>query len=88
MTAPVEEIERVLAAADRAARDPSVEDATILEVHLEGPFISRGKLGAIVALTRGVVGLETENVAPISGVAAPLRASADGRRRQASCAEA
>ena len=36
MTAPVEEIERALAAADRAARDPCVEDATILEVHLEG----------------------------------------------------
>ncbi len=46
MTAPIEEIERALAAVDRVAKNAESEEAAIVGVHLEGPFISRNKLGA------------------------------------------
>jgi N-acetylglucosamine-6-phosphate deacetylase len=46
MTAPVEDIDRALAAIGAACRARGKGEARILGVHLEGPYINSGKLGA------------------------------------------
>ncbi|WP_208278360.1 N-acetylglucosamine-6-phosphate deacetylase [Massilia oculi] len=46
MTAPVEDIDRALAAIGRACAARGKGEARILGVHLEGPYINSGKLGA------------------------------------------
>lgn len=46
MTAPVEDIERALDAIGAACRARGRGEARILGVHLEGPYINSGKLGA------------------------------------------
>ncbi|KFI05501.1 N-acetylglucosamine-6-phosphate deacetylase [Massilia sp. BSC265] len=46
MTAPVEDIDRALGAIGAACRTRGRGEARILGVHLEGPYINSGKLGA------------------------------------------
>ena len=46
MTAPVEDINRSLEAIGAACRERGKNEARILGVHLEGPYINPGKLGA------------------------------------------
>ncbi|MCA1246957.1 N-acetylglucosamine-6-phosphate deacetylase [Massilia sp. MS-15] len=46
MTAPVDDIERALGAIGAACRARGPGEARILGVHLEGPYINAGKLGA------------------------------------------
>ena len=46
MTAPVEDIDRALGAIGAACRARGKGEARILGVHLEGPYINSGKLGA------------------------------------------
>ena len=46
MTAPVDDLRRSLAPVGELARQPAAGAARILGVHLEGPYINAGKLGA------------------------------------------
>jgi N-acetylglucosamine-6-phosphate deacetylase len=46
MTAPVEDLRESLAPVGALAREPAAGAARILGVHLEGPYINAGKLGA------------------------------------------
>lgn len=46
MTAPLPEVEMALVAAEAVRKAPARGEATVLGVHLEGPFISPQKLGA------------------------------------------
>lgn len=46
MTAPVADIERALEAIGAACKQRGKDEARILGVHLEGPYINSGKLGA------------------------------------------
>jgi len=46
MTAPMLEIDKVMGDIGRTCRQRSAGEARILGVHLEGPFINPGKLGA------------------------------------------
>jgi N-acetylglucosamine-6-phosphate deacetylase len=52
MTAPVEDINRSLEAIGAACRERGKNEARILGVHLEGPYINPGKLGAQPAFAR------------------------------------
>lgn len=46
MTAPMEDLRASLAAVGALCRDAPADAARVLGMHLEGPYISRGKLGA------------------------------------------
>jgi N-acetylglucosamine-6-phosphate deacetylase len=89
MTAPVEDIERALDAIGAACRERGPNEARILGVHLEGPYINSGKLGAQPPFAReasmdevnrfnGQAPMRSITVAPeIAGHLALLRQMAD-----------
>jgi N-acetylglucosamine-6-phosphate deacetylase len=72
MTAPLEEIHKALAAVSRAMERPAAPGrpaARILGVHLEGPYLNRGRLGAQPDFVRELALAEIDELAGL----APLR---------------
>jgi N-acetylglucosamine-6-phosphate deacetylase len=69
MTAPPEDIERALSAIGAACRERGRNEARILGVHLEGPYINAAKLGAQPPFAKEATLAEVEAYARL----APLR---------------
>jgi N-acetylglucosamine-6-phosphate deacetylase len=69
MTAPLADIDRALAAVGSACGQRGKGEARILGVHLEGPYINSGKLGAQPPFARAATMEEVERF----GAQAPLR---------------
>lgn len=62
MTAPLDEIERAMAALGASCRQRESGAARVLGVHLEGPYINPGKLGAQPDFARGADLAEVQNL--------------------------
>jgi N-acetylglucosamine-6-phosphate deacetylase len=69
MTAPLDDIDRALAAIGGACEQRAKDEARILGVHLEGPYINSGKLGAQPPFARAASMAEVERF----NAQAPLR---------------
>jgi N-acetylglucosamine-6-phosphate deacetylase len=69
MTAPLDDIDRALTAIGAACGQRGKDEARILGVHLEGPYINAGKLGAQPPFAREANMAEVERF----GAQAPLR---------------
>ena len=69
MTAPFADLERAFSALAPAIRDRPTRGARVLGVHLEGPYINAGKLGAQPDFARPLAGDEFDRLASL----APIR---------------